>query len=68
MSNISILNGVSILTMFLTFLPKKFIEDVVLAETNNQLQGEKVEIGEFLRFLGLWFFMATVSGFSRREF
>jgi hypothetical protein len=56
------------LTMFLLFFPRRFMEDVIIVQTNNNLKGgAPVTFGEFLRFLGLWLYMSTLKGF-RRDF
>jgi hypothetical protein len=57
------LQGATLLTMLLLFLPWKFIEDVILVQTNNKILGSTVTFEEFLRFLGLWLYMSTLSGF-----
>ena len=71
MSKISILNGVSILTMFLTFLRKKFIVDVVLAETNNFKEKRlKLESSlDFLDFGSSWqqFLVSLVVNFGVKQ-
>jgi hypothetical protein len=63
------LEGATMLTMFLLFFPRKFMEDVILVQTNNNLKGgAPVTFGEFLRFLGLWLYMSTLKGFRRSDF
>ena len=56
------------LDLFETLLPKDYIIDVVLKETNKYIDGEPVQYGEFLVWLGLWFLMATCQGQTRMEF
>ena len=50
----------------------KLIEEVILKETNKNLQNEnesKLSLGEFYRRLGIMMFMATVVGsFPRKYF
>jgi hypothetical protein len=60
-----VLEGATMLTMFLLFFPRRFMEDVILVQTNNNLKGggAPVTFGEFLRFLGLWLYMSTLKGF-----
>lgn len=50
--------------------PKRYLEDIILNSTNKNLEENCVEItfGELLRFIGLWFFLSTTSGFSRIDF
>jgi len=48
--------------------PKDFVLEVALTEMNKVIIGEPVQYGEFLRWLGLWFLMATVVGPRRRDF
>ena len=52
------LSGVALETvthvgMFLIFFPRRFIEDVVVEETNSTLENA-TNIGEFLRYIGIW--------------
>ena len=54
-------------SLFWKFFPKKYIEQVVIPETNKQLT-KPVTIGEFTRWLGLIFLMGTVTGCERRDF
>ena len=56
------------LQLFELLFPKEYILEVILPETNKSLQGKDVSYGEFLRFLGIWFLMATLQGFQRRDF
>jgi hypothetical protein len=62
------LQGAMLLTMLLLFLPRKFLEDVILIETNKKIQGSAVTFGEFLRFLGLFLYMSTLSGYRRSDY
>lgn len=54
--------------LFEMFFPKKFLVDVILVHVNNNNKLGKVEYGEFLRWLGLWFIMSTIEGPNRRDF
>ena len=54
------------LMMFFIFF--SYIEEVVLVETNKHIKGEELKLGEFLKWLGFWFYMATVKGFPRADF
>ena len=62
--------GNAIVHLFLILFPRRFLEEMVLESTNKNLQEDCSEItfGELLRFIGLWFFLATTSGFSRRDY
>jgi hypothetical protein len=62
------LQGATTLTMFLLFFPRKFLEDVILAETNKKIKGMPITFGEMLRFLGLWLYMGTLKGFRRSDY
>ena len=55
--------------MFLTFFPQTFFEDVILAQTNKQLDHEWT-FGEFLRWIGVWFIISKNSpgNINKREF
>jgi hypothetical protein len=50
----------SCLDYFIHFLPP-FIKDVMLIETDKQINGKDVSRGEFVTYLGLWFLLSTVS-------
>ena len=60
----------SILDWFLRFLPRQYIANVLIPETNKSLEDTDMPLtfGEFLRWLGLWFLMSTISGVPREEF
>jgi hypothetical protein len=62
------LEGATMLTIFLLFFPRKFMEEVVIIETNKRITGMQVTYGEFLQFLGLWLYMSTLSGFRRSDY
>ena len=57
----------SFVGMFFLFFPRKFIKDVVIIETNKHLV-KRMTLGEFLRWVGICFYLSTLSGFSRRRF
>ena len=54
--------------LFEMLFPKEFVQQTILVETNKEIVGEPVQYGEFLRWLGLWFLMATLMGPRRRDF
>ena len=59
------------LTMFDSFtglLFPDFITDTIISKINSTIAGDPVFSGEFVRWIGLWFLMATVTGPSRNEF
>ena len=61
----------SILEWFLRFLPRQYVQDVLIPETNKSLEDTDVPLtfGEFLRWLGLWLLMSTsISGIPREDF
>ena len=58
-------------SLFLLMLPRRFFEEVVLPQTNaNLLKASQrpVTFGELLRWIGIWFYMATCKGYSRDDF
>ena len=57
----------SLLQLFQLMLPKTFLQQVVLPQTNLKLQ-RPVGYGEFLRWIGLWLMMATTHFDFRRDF
>ncbi len=61
----------SMVDIFVKLLPWDFFLSTIIAHTSNALVLEKMSPltdGEFLRYIGLWFLMATVSGFSRTDY
>ena len=53
------------------FFFKDFILKVILPETNKRIQEDNhrpVTYREFLRWLGLWFMMATITGPDQTAF
>jgi hypothetical protein len=62
------LQGATLLTMLLLFLPWKFLEDVILVETNKKIKGSAVTFEEFMRFLALYLYMSTLSGYWRSDY
>ena len=60
-------NGLSYMDMFLFFSLLQYLKNTVIKETNKKLISDNKTIltfGKFLRWIGLWFLMATVSGYS----
>ncbi|KAG7340825.1 transposase IS4 [Nitzschia inconspicua] len=63
--------SMTILSLFLYFFPLDYLHEVLLDEVNKNLTKEKarrIDLGEFLRFLGLWFYMTTVPAGTRGDF
>ena len=57
--------------LFEMFFFKQFIVATIIPQTNIQLEQQKnrpTTYGEFLRWLGLWFLMATINGPDRSDF
>jgi hypothetical protein len=62
------LKNMTMLNMFLFFFPSQCLRDVLLLQLNKSLQEQKERpcgIGEFIQFIGLWFYMATFKGFNQ---
>ena len=57
----------TILQTFEMLFPQAFLESVIIKNTNKHLQ-KPVSYGEFIAWIGLWFFMATTNFGDRREF
>jgi hypothetical protein len=58
-------------SLFLWFFPMTYLQTVLLCEVNKGLSKEgnrPCGLGEFLRFLGLWFYMAKFKGFTRQQY
>ena len=58
---------VGILTMWQTFAPIAFFQEVILKAINQNITGYPVSWGEFLRWLGLWYLMASEFGNGGRR-
>jgi hypothetical protein len=55
--------------MFELLFPKEYVNDTILHLVNKNIDSEKtVTYGEFIRWLGCWFLMATIEGPQRQEF
>ena len=67
---ISALPSTMLVHLFLVLFPRDYLENIVLRATNENIEDENGEVtfGELLRFIGIWFFLATTSGFPRRDF
>lgn len=63
----TVTSGLDILAMFIMFLPRTFIENVVLVESNKHIEGQPITFGEFLQFVGMWLYMSTTAGFRRSD-
>ena len=61
--------GKTRLSYFLGFLPTGYMQTVLLKESNKVVMEEAISWREFLRFIGLFLLMSTVSGsFDRRSY
>ena len=57
--------------IFEMFFFKNFVVEIIIPQTNLNLQRDKhrpTTYGEFLRWIGLWFLMATINGPDHRDF
>ena len=54
--------------LFEHFFPKEYVKEVIIPETNKHLGDNPLTFGEFLRFVGIFFLMATTSFENRRDF
>ena len=50
------------LQLFEQLFPWKYVEDVILVETNKVLDQQPVTYGELLYWIGLWVLILTVDG------
>ena len=60
----------SLLNFFLHLFPLDWLKNVVIVKTSEALEAQgkpAVTFGEFLRYIGLWLLMATLSGWSRDD-
>ena len=59
----------TLVQLFEVLFPKLFVQSVILPLINTEIGfGGPVEYWEFLRFVGLWFLIATIEGPERRDF
>ncbi len=61
----------SFLQVFLHWIPIIWISETIIDATNESLKDAKEAetcMGKFLVFIGLWFLMNTVIGFTRHEY
>jgi Transposase IS4 len=56
------------LELFMIFIPRTYLESVLIPSTNIHLPGAPLTLGELVQFFGLWMLMATTMGASRRDF
>ena len=56
------------LQLFEIFLPKEYIQEILLYETYKKINGALLLYGEFLQWMGIQFVMATQQGFQRQDF
>lgn len=61
------LSVASYLTMFFLFFPRDFLEDILIAKTNEKL-ADPTSLGEFLRWIGVWLLLSSTSGNRRSDF
>ena len=54
------------LELFLVLFPVEYLSTVLIPETNKELD-QPMDIGEFIRWLGCWFYMACWVGIYRRS-
>jgi hypothetical protein len=58
--------------LFRLLFPFEFLKDVILKQTNQKMMDEQetveLTIGELLRYIGLWFYMSSMTFDSRRDF
>ncbi len=63
--------SMTFLSLFLWFFPLNYLHNVLLKQLNLHLEASKergIGLGEFLRYLGIWFYMSTFKGVSRNQF
>jgi len=56
------------LQLFELLFPTEFVKTVMLPKMNERLEEQAITYGEWLRFIGLWFLMATTFAGNRRDF
>ena len=58
----------TVFQLFELFFPSEFLKDNVLFIINLKIEGKSVTYGELLRWIGIWFLMATTQGTKRHDF
>ena len=63
--------GKTLLQIFQKLFPWIWFESIFVVQTSAALEASKcapTNVGEMLRYLGIWLLMATVSGYCRDDF
>ena len=61
-----LLENISFVGMFFILFPKSMIK-IIIAETNKKME-EPMDMGEFLRWIGVCLLLSTLSGYKRSDF
>ena len=61
------MENVSFIGMFSLMFPKSYI-NTIINETNKKLEDDQMNMGEFLRWIGVWLLLSTLSGYKRTDF
>ena len=59
--------AISYVGLFFMMFKRAFIEDVMLKGMNKRVD-LPINLGEFLRWLGIWLLLSTIGGFRRSDF
>ena len=64
------IKSMTFLSMFLYWFPIDYLMEVLLVQTNERLEkvGRRLTLGELLRWIGLWYYMATFKGYNRSDY
>ena len=57
--------------IFLLFFGRSIFDSLIIPSTNASLREDNLKqttMGEFLRWIGIWFFLSTTSGYRRRDY
>ena len=57
--------------IFLLFFGQSIFDSLIIPATNESLREDKLKettMGEFMRWIGIWFFLATTSGHRRKDY
>eukprot|EP00957_Ditylum_brightwellii_P133611 10187066-Ditylum_brightwellii.AAC.1 len=66
--NVTDLDVCTYFKFFFFFFPNLFIENVLLVQTNKNIKGNKVKLGGFMHWKGIWLLIAAVAGFKHDAF
>lgn len=65
--NSSLHSSLTLLQIWRLLFPISYVQAAIIPETNKHLGEKKLKLDEFIRWIGLWHFMACYEGILRRD-